>query len=105
MLVESLWNESQRAPARSTVTNPGTAIDFQAAVVRLRPLSIRRHGGFMLTPLEEQIAADFRAKLIAVDDIPLDLVEQVHTLLVGTDAPTAVAVLESITGMAGDQTV
>lgn len=59
----------------------------------------------MLTPLEEQIAADFRAKLIGRDNVPPELVEQVHSLLVGTDATTAVAVLESITGMAGDQTV
>ncbi|MFV4912556.1 hypothetical protein PFZ49_03115 [Microbacterium lacticum] len=59
----------------------------------------------MLTPLEQQIADDFRTKLIAKDDVSLELVEQLHSLLIGTDAPTAVAVLESITGMAGDQSV
>lgn len=59
----------------------------------------------MLTPLEQQIADDFQTKLNAKDNVSPELVEQVHSLLIGTDAPTAVAVLEIITAMAGDQSV
>lgn len=57
------------------------------------------------TPLEAQIADQFRDGLAEVETVPAELVERLHGLLVGEDAPTAVTVLEMITSTTGDQIV
>lgn len=57
------------------------------------------------TPLEVQIADQFRDGLAEVESVPAELVERLHGLLVGEDTPTAVTVLEMITSTTGDQIV
>ena len=58
-----------------------------------------------LTPLEVQIADQFREKLTEAESVPAELVERLHGLLVGEGTPTAVTVLDMITATAGDQIV
>lgn len=57
------------------------------------------------TPLEVQIAEQFRDGLAEVESVPPELVERLHGLLVGEDTPSAVTVLEMITSTTGDQIV
>lgn len=57
------------------------------------------------TPLEVQIADQFRDGLAEVESVPAELVERLHGVLVGEDTPTAVTVLEMITSTTGDQIV
>lgn len=57
------------------------------------------------TPLELQIADQFREGLAEVEGVPAELVERLHGLLVGDETPTAATMLEMITSTTGDQIV
>lgn len=59
----------------------------------------------MLTPLETQIAEQFRIGLASKEGLSESLVDGLHGLLVGEATPTAVSVFDMITSAAGDQTV
>ncbi|MEV8267632.1 hypothetical protein [Microbacterium sp. NPDC076911] len=57
------------------------------------------------TPLEVQIADQFREDLTEVENVPAELIDRLHGLLVGEGTPTASTVLEMITSTSGDQIV